>query len=437
MYHHARCRIFCTIVFGLFLGGLLTACGGGGGGTATPAAPTTKTITVTIKDILGNPVKNVLVQLDQAGATATTNASGVATFTGAATGAHDIHMFPPAGSGLAWESVYQTTSNTIKWVMEKNDTSYVEFTGTLTNYTGNFLDLLLEDTAHGQGFTNTCSVTGSTYTCQIAANGFPIGSSGSFNLWAFQSNSVGDVTDAVKLQDIATYTVTTTAKGGTAVTQNISFNSVKPSTSNLLTIGTVTPPAGVTVQAIRGFMPVPLWGMQLGSSSAFGSPIVAYNPFPAGSNIWAVVDDQVGTTVTWRKFIKSTPGATLAASSSSFTSLPVIAAQIGTGQTNYKITFTPANGTSSFHQLTIYDSAGSKALWNLAVKSSSTSVTLPTIPTSVTPILASGATYKMQLIGAEIGNLTFEQAVAGKYDPTYNSYSDIEAVVSSKVGFTR
>ena len=43
----------------------------------------------------------------------------------------------------------------------------------------------------------------------------------------------------------------------------------------------------------------------------------------------------------------------------------------------------------------------------------------------------------MQLAGEEVGNLTFDQIVAGKYDPTGLSYTDIEVVFSSTVAFTR
>ncbi len=426
-------KIFFIFAIGSLM--TLSGCGGSsGGGGATTAAATTKTITVTLTDVLGNGVANVLVQLDKNGATATTNTSGVATFSGAATGAHDIHMFPSAGSGYQWESIYQTTSSTVQWEMSKNETSYVEYSGTLTNYAGSYLELLLEDTTTGQGFDNTCTVTGATYTCSIST-GAPIGTSGSFNLWALESNASGDVTDGVKLQDKATYTVTTTAKGGTAVTQNITFNATKPATSNLLTINTVTPPAGVTAQSIRGFTPLP-FSVQIGSSGAFGSPIVAYNPF-TGSSIWGEVDDYTAATnVTWARWIKAT-GATTPASTSSFTSLPAIVAQNAGGAANYKITFTPANGTSSMHLLTIQDSTATKTLWNIALPSSATSLTLPTIPSSVTAILANGAAYKMQLAGEEVGNLTFNQIVAGKYDPTGLSYTDIEVVFSSTVAFTR
>jgi len=42
-------------------------------------------------------------------------------------------MFPATGSGFAWESIYQTTSSTVQWTMSKNDTSYVEYSGILTN----------------------------------------------------------------------------------------------------------------------------------------------------------------------------------------------------------------------------------------------------------------------------------------------------------------
>ncbi len=161
--------VFSPFIIGVLVAGLSSGCGGGGGSTAAPAAAT-KTITVTLNDVLGNAVANVLVQLDQSGATATTNASGVATFAGAATGAHDIHMFPAAGSGFQWESIYQTTTSAVQWQMSKNDISYVEFSGTLSNYTGNSLDLLLEDTTNGRGFNNTCTVTGATSPlAQVAA----------------------------------------------------------------------------------------------------------------------------------------------------------------------------------------------------------------------------------------------------------------------------
>jgi len=432
---HILFRAFISPVFIAGMALLLPGCGGGGG-TTTAVSPS-KTISVTLTDVLNNPVANVLVQLDQNGATATTNASGIATFSGIATGAHDIHMFPAAGSGFQWESIYQTTAGTVQWVMSKNESSYVEFTGTLSNYAGTTLQLLLEDATYGQGFQKYCTVTGASYTCSVQADGIPTGSSGSFNLWALEHNAAGDVTDAVKLRDKSTYTVTTTAQGGTAVTQNITFNAVKPATSNLLTVDTVTPPAGVTVQHISGFMPVPLTGAFMGSTAAFGTPIVAYDPFPSGSGAWTFLDDAVGSTVTWGRFIKSTPGASIAASTSSITSLPVIAPQIATGQSNYKITFTPANGISTYHQLTIQNSTATKTLWNISLLSSATSATLPTIPASVTAILTSGASYKMQLAGAEIGTVNYEQVIAGQYDPTYLSYSDIEVVYSSTVNLTR
>jgi len=432
-------RIAISPIFiGFLVAGLCSACGGGGGVTAV--APATKTITVELKDVLGNAVAKVLVQLDQSGATAITDASGVATLTGAATGAHDIHMFPAAGSGFQWESIYQTTTSAVHWQMSKNATSYVEFSGSITNLAaGSTLHLLLEDATTGQGFDNDhhpCIVTGATYTCSLTASGIPIGSSGNFNLWALESVN-GDVTDGKKLQDKGTYTVTTTAQGGAAVTQNVTLHAVKPPVSNLITINTVTPPAGVTVQYRMGFMPLPFHAL-IGLSGAFGSPIIAYNPFPAGSNVWAVVDDQTpGGVRTWIRLTKSTPGATLAAATSSFTSLPAIVAQNAGGVVNYSITFAPAHGTFFAHSLEIKNSAATKTLWNISIPPSITSVTLPTIPSTVTPVLTTGVAYKMQLTDAKIGNVTFEQAVAGKYDPTLSSYSDVELVLSSTVAFTR
>jgi len=117
--------------------------------------------------------------------------------------------------------------------------------------------------------------------------------------------------------------------------------------------------------------------------------------------------------------------------------MPAIVTQNGQGLANYAITFTPAGGTASFHQLTIKNSTAAKDLWNMALPSTATSATLPTLPAGVTAILTNGAAYKMQFAGGEIGNVTFEQAVAGQYDPTYLSYADIEVVQSSSVDFTR
>lgn len=428
-------RIAISPIFiGLLVAGLCSACGGGGGGAAV--APATRTITVALKDVLGNAVAKVLVQLDQSGATATTNASGVATFTGATTGAHDIHIFPAVGSGFQWESIYQTTTSAVQWQMSKNATSYVEFSGSIANLTaGSTLHLLLEDATTGQGFDHSCTVTGATYTCSLPASGVSIGSKGSFNLWALESDVNGDVTDGKKLQDKGTYTVTTTAQGGAAVTQNVTLHAVKLPVSNLLIINTVTPPAGVIPQYILGFMPLPSNAL-IGSSAAFGSPIIAYNPFPAGSNVWAVVGGQT-TGATWIRFTKSTPGATLAAVTSSFTSLPAIAAQNAGGVVNYSITFTPAHGTFTGHSLEIENNAATKTLWNISTPPSITSVTLPTIPSAVTPVLTNGVVYKMQLTDVKIANVTFEQSVAGKYDPTLLSYSNMEAVFSSTVTFAR
>ncbi|MDQ6965111.1 MAG: hypothetical protein Q9M13_09360 [Mariprofundales bacterium] len=416
---------------------LLAGCGSNSGGGTTTA--TTKTITVTLTDgITGAAVANVVVQLDQAGATATTNASGVATFSGVSTGIHDIHMFPAATSGYQWESIYQTSASTIKWDLSKNDISYVEYSGTVTNLgVGDSLTLLLEDAATGNAFSNKCTVTGTSYTCSIKGDGIAIGASGAFNLWALEKNGSKTVVDGVQLQNKANYTVTTTARGGTAVIQNITFNTTLPANTNLLTIARVIPPAGVTATLTAATMPMP--GFEpMGYSTVLGNPIPAYNPFATTSPVWAWSSNVNNAgTLTWAILQKATIGASNINLKSSFTALPAIAAQNGQGAANPKIAFTPAQGSFSGHAITIDETATNKTLWNITTPTTTTSITLPTIPAAVTATLANGTTYNLTVMGMEIsGGTSYNNLVAGSYDPTLISYSDIE-LVQAATTFTR
>ncbi len=417
---------------------VVSGCGGSsGGGTA---AATGNTLTVTLTDAITNAaVSGVTVQLDQAGATTTTNANGVASFSGVSSGAHDIHMFPSATSGYQWESIYQTTATSIQWSLSKNDISYVEYAGTVANLgVGDSLTLLLEDAANGQAFSKQCSLVGTSYTCSIQVDGVAVGTSGSFNLWALEKNASGTVVDGVQLQSKANgYTVTTTAQGGTAVTQNITFATTLPATTNLLTISSVTPPAGVTATQTAATMPM-LGFEVMGYSTVLGNPIPAYNPFAATSPVWARSSDVNNAgTLTWAIWQKSTIGSGNIQLTSSFTALPAIAAQNGQGAANPKIVFTPAQGTFTGHQVTIDETATGRTLWNIVLPTTATGFTLPTLPTGVTAILSTGTTYNVTVDGIEIsGGTAYNQLVAGKYDPTLISYTGLE-IVEAKTTFTR
>ncbi|MDX8412770.1 MAG: hypothetical protein R8J85_01655 [Mariprofundales bacterium] len=420
---------------------MIAGCGNSGGGST--ATTTTHTITVTVADgISGTVVSGVTVQLDQAGATATTNASGVATFSGASTGNHDIHIFPSATSGYQWESIYQTSATNIKWDLSKNDISYAEYSGTVTNLgVGDSLVLLLEDasaTNTVQSFSKVCTVTGTNYTCSIKADGIPVGSTGSFNLWALEVNGSNSVVDGVKLQDKANYTVTSTAKGGAANAQNITLSTTLPAATTLITVSTVTPPAGITLGNTVAAMPLP-FDVTMGISSVLGNPITAYNPFATTSPVWAWSGgkDSAGN-LAWAIIKKSTIGATNIALKSSFTALPAIAAQNGQGATNPTISFTPAQGTFTGHLVTIDESVTGRTLWNITAPTTATSITLPSLPTGVTAILSTGTVYNLWLFGMEIsGGTSYNSLVSGSYDPTLVSYSDLEWVQAPTVTFTR
>ncbi len=413
---------------------------GGSSSKGAAATSTTKTITVTVTDgVSGAAVSGVTVQIDQAGGTATTNASGVATFSGVSNGAHDIHIFPGATSGYQWESIYQTNATNIQWDLSKNDISYVEYQGTVTNLAvGDSLTLLLEDATNGEAYSAKCTVTGTSYTCSIKGDGIAIGSSGSFNLWALEKNASNTVVDGVQLQSKGTYTVTTTAKGGTPVTQNITFSATVPAATNLITIASVTPPAGVTATQTAATMPMP--GFEpMGYSTVLGNPISAYNPFAATSPVWAWSSDVNNAgTMTWGILQKSTIGTSNIKLTSSFTALPSISAQNGSGVTNPTIVFSPAQGTFSGHAITISETATGRTLWNITAPTTANSVTLPTLPTGVTAILSTGTAYNIQVMGLEIsGGSSYDKLVTGTYDPTMISYSDIEIVQTAIVTFTR
>lgn len=422
---------------------IIEGCSGGGSEAAT-----TKTMQITIRDTLGTPVSGVIVRLDANGPTATTDANGVAIFTGISTGAHDVHMFPPPG--YQWESIYQTTASYIQWRLTKNEISYVAFSGTISNLVpGNTLELLLEDAAVGEGFdsydstgANTCKIiNGASYSCVIQIDGVPAGSQGTFNLWAIERNASFTVVDAVQLQNKANFTITTfassTAAQLNANPQNIAMNAVKPATSHLLTVQSVTPPAGVTPSYYGVTKPLP--GIALMAySPSFPASFAAYDPF-SGTVVWGgawAIDNSTGS-FTWVKLQKSTKGNSISIATT-MTSLPAVSAQNAQGAANYSITFTPSKGTGISATLVVLsDRSTGKVLWNMVAPPTATSVTLPSIPTGVTSVLAQGATYKLEVSSIEVSGASYNQIVSGIYDPTFLSYSDLEIAAAIPVAFIR
>ncbi|MDX8408596.1 MAG: hypothetical protein R8J84_00930, partial [Mariprofundales bacterium] len=169
------------------------------------------------------------------------------------------------------------------------------------------------------------------------------------------------------------------------------------------------------------------------------NPIPAYNPFATTSPVWAWSSDVTGAgVITWGILQKSTIGAANIKLTSSFTALPAVAAQNGLGAANPKIVFTPAQGTFSGHAITLDETATNRTLWNVTVPPTATSITLPTLPAGVTAILATGTAYNLDVQGLEISGVTsYNNLIAGVYDPTLISYTDLELVQAATVSFTR
>ena len=134
---------------------------------------------------------------------------------------------------------------------------------------------------------------------------------------------------------------------------------------------------------------------------------------------------------------KTTIGTANVTLVSSFTALPAISAQNLQGAINGVINFQPAQGAFTAHILTIDEQATARTLWNIVTPTSATSIALPTLPAGVTPILSNATTYDLTLDAVELsGGSTYGQLIAGNYDPSMISYSDIE-LAEAQTSLTR
>lgn len=413
---------FIAIMIGL---ASLAGCGGGGGGgtaaataPATPyspnictsggtsgsvgnlphATPNTGTMTVQVSDNNLQPIAGEIVQLDNnTTGTLTTDIYGKAVFTGIAPGPHDVHVFDP----FSWQSVYQVDSDFVPingTRFTAGAYSYVGLSGSLSNFNLQAdpyqqLDLMLLTPAGQaeQGFIVAHLTGGGTYSATLILPGVAVGSTITGDLYAMETsvpngdNSSITTIDGVLVAANVTFTTVDAATAGASpVVQNIAMNAVKPAANVQTTIASLIPPAGLSANMVA------LKGSIFGSALLAGAVITRpsltppfdlayYDPINPGSSL--VFANDVANNWGYLSRISNCPTLNI---QSVFRSAPVIAAN----QAGPTIAVTPATASAplSGTQLRIQATTGGKR-WDIYVPPTLSSITLPTIPAGITPIL--------------------------------------------------
>jgi hypothetical protein len=365
-----------------------------------------------------------VVSIGASGANAkVADATGKAVFTGLTPGAVDVHIFSADGysatSYMGFNAASITDTNTTQssvidiyvQVINPNNTlgSFQTYylttaTNTYTGYdflgTGN-VSLNLWDIAPGT------TVSGTLYVAQGLAT-------------SLAGNSAFGASEKVNLGVIS---LATRATSG-AVQQSFvaNFAATPPAAPTLVTLQSVTPPAGMTMAA-AGFGNVYVSMATVGAGLTLPDTIASV---PLGDASYYVFASSA--TASWTKFGKFTVGGTLSVAAS-LTTAPTMAA----GQAGAMLSWT--NGTATpLVVVNVYD-AGFRHDWTIFAAGSTTSVTLPTVPSIATAPLAVGTAYSVDMNNyKEFSGASYEQIIS-----FFNNggNGDLEVIGVTGVPYTR
>jgi len=426
-------------IFFLLLSLLLVTCGGGNDNTIVNSDLTCSWS----KSFANNPVESniikleirkyntctpmvgVVVQLDNSGEVLLSDKDGKIKFTNLF-GLHDIHVFGPPGH--RWHSFYNvnTDSGFYQFIelIDNNDfsagtkvdiKSYIKFKGAIQNSNSNsFINFIYFSdigNKYSSGGADTNPVT--SYDIQYEYSE-AVDTNINNELWVLEQ-SIDPITkdshlaDAFSIQPILP--VKTSVLNANPIVTDVLF-SAKPKTEDLLMqFQSITIPSGLTVSQldISGTITSSIVSNAASFISLYSADQIDFTkplsfsayiaPFTIKDNILDFIigaQKQISGGPSWAYFSSNAVGSKDINLVPKVTTIPVLNSN-PPGQT---ISWTQPSFPVQIQTLNIFKQTGSNIVsWNFSIYENKNNITLPTIPTGITPILTTGSDYNINIGG--------------------------------------
>ena len=376
-------------------------------------------ISVMVRDANGSALSGAIVMLNDNGSTTTTDASGMASFTGLS-GTQNVHIFK---DGYGYESYYcvspgldVTLYSALDQLGMAADSSYVPF----YNDTGeSYVLVMLDDNGQPMHEVDRFSLTTyqANYYYEDLYFNVPVGTEVAGNLWAFKVES-GVITGA---EDLGSQTFTTIATNDNPVVSEREQLSVSFTATDLVPV------------ALQGAFAVPVAGTYYSSITLGGFLSLAFEYDYATQNYPAKLPGididlpdatlvSMAYTETWEYW---QPHSLLDRSGdivehSVVTGIayrPMIEGQADSSS-NPMISWTPVrdriDGYSDLTTLRLKSAQGSvgyQTAWAIHLPAGETSVTLPSLPTGITDMVLPDSQYSLMLETTAFIDMDYDQVM--------------------------
>ena len=400
---------FKLLKIGLLCAALgLASCGGDSGTTAGTATGTTAATTAATTTAVANTgtvtvttAPNNVVSIGASGTNfKTADATGKAVFTGLPAGAVDIHVFSADGYSASSYMGINTASITDTTV-GRSSSSVVDVYVQVVNPDAGGQQYYLV-TADNQYRGNPNPISG-IVTFDLGDK--PVGATVTGTVYAAQgaatSSAGNNVFGSAEVLNLGSQNLTTTATSGTAQANLVAnFAATVPAAPTLVTLQSVTPPVGMTVNYAR-------LGATDVSSAIFGSSLALPDTISSGmiGNDWSVSAGDANGNFWQYTGAPFAAGDTLSATAT--LNLPSMTA----GQAGNTLTWSNNTTTQSVNLVDIHD-VGYNFDWSVYTAANTSSVVLPTVPVGVTAPLTAGAAYLVDVNSfKEASGASYEQSI--------------------------
>ncbi|MDQ6961603.1 MAG: hypothetical protein Q9M28_03605 [Mariprofundaceae bacterium] len=368
-------------------------------------------LTVVAQDLLGKPLQNIDIQLDQS-RSQKTNQQGLVTFDAVPLGKHDIHFLSPQHE---WVSLYQTNNKNIIWKLPAKEDSYVQFQGRLSNFDqsqqGHRLDLVFlhpqEKRVMGR---SSCYTAEPMFRCFGVLNGISADTYAELDIIAIERDQQQRVISSQQIAYRFLYYTQNIDQLSIAYSHQIQFPKQLPIQKHLLSIQGVTAITGSNPSLIEASAFAPGgYGTILNMQSTWPSDLyAAIQP----TKLWAIAIASTADGGFW-SIIKKVPVASIITDMYATLSSPInLNTQTLLNTEQSTINLQQAFEQRSIQQLIIRDQNNTRALWRLYFSPQQQQLTLPKIVRNTLPHrLQAQGQYQMQQQLWLMDQLDYDQAL--------------------------
>lgn len=373
-------------------------------------------LTVVAQDLLGKPLANIDIQLDQS-ISKKTNQQGQVTFDNVVLGKHDIHFLSPTHE---WVSLYQTNNKNILWKLPAREDSYLQFQGRLSYFDpaqqGHHLELVFlhpnEKRVLGR---SSCYPSPPSFRCFGVLNGIATDSYTELDILAVERDSQQRIINSTQIAYRFLYYGQSINQLSLAYAHDISFP-MQTTQHHLLKIQNVTAISGSIPTLIEASAFAPGgYGMILDMQSLWPNDLYAsLQP----DKLWAIAMASTNDGGFWSIIQKTQPSSTITNVASTLNSSLSLKGQTLAKTEQGILKLSPTLDQQSLQQLIIRNQNNTRALWRLYFSTQQQQLTLPkVVNTTLQNPLQAQSQYLMQQQLWRMDTLAYDQALIHMGNP--------------------